>query len=102
MKFNTQPFPDGSGARTRAHALEVGEPPTEPSAEKAVGSRQADWRNIANVKQKERTEGNEQEETAHTKKYVARVELELQKICDGLLAENAPVITFHSLKNLVE
>ena len=67
----------------RGHARDVGEQPTEPSAEKAVGSRQADWRIIASGKQKGRTEGNEQ---AHTKEYVAIVELEFLKACDDILA----------------
>ena len=67
----------------RGHARDVGEQPTEPSAEKAVGSRRADWRIISSGKQNGRTEGNEQ---AHTKEYVARVELEFLWACDDILA----------------
>ena len=45
----------------------------------AVGSRRAAWSG------RKETEGNEQQ-AAHTREYVAKVEAELQKICGGVLA----------------
>ena len=44
----------------------------------AGGSRSAAWRFITSAEQKDTTEGNEQQ--------AGRVEVELQKICDGILA----------------
>jgi len=56
----------------------------------AVGSRRAAWRIITSVEQKEKTKGNE-EQAKYAKEYCAKVEGELQKICDtilGLLDKN--------------
>merc|ERR1711972_285245 len=56
----------------------------------AVGSRRAAWRIITSVEQKEKSKGNE-ENAGYAKEYCAKVEAELQKICDtilGLLDEN--------------
>jgi len=50
----------------------------------AVGSRRAAWRIITSVEQKEKTKGNE-EQAKHAKEYCAKVETELQKICDTIL-----------------
>ena len=72
----------------------VGEQPAELSVEErnllsvayknAVGSRRAAWRIIISVEQKEKTKGNEQQ-ASHAREDVAKVEAELQKICDGIL-----------------
>ena len=51
----------------------------------AVGSRRAAWRVITSTEQKETFKGKEQL-VSHAKEYVAKVEDELQKICDGILA----------------
>merc|ERR1712085_107976 len=51
----------------------------------AVGSRRAAWRIITSVEQKEKTKGNE-EQAKHAKEYCAKVEGELQKICDTILS----------------
>merc|ERR1712039_683414 len=51
----------------------------------AVGSRRAAWRIITSVEQKEKTKGNE-EQAKHAKEYCSKVEAELQKICDTILA----------------
>merc|ERR1712037_593359 len=56
----------------------------------AVGSRRAAWRIITSVEQKEKTKGNE-ENAKWAKEYCAKVEKELQEICDtifGLLNDN--------------
>jgi len=56
----------------------------------AVGSRRAAWRIITSVEQKEKSKGNE-EQAKYAKEYCAKVEAELQKICDtilGLLDQN--------------
>merc|ERR1719446_300507 len=50
----------------------------------AVGSRRAAWRIITSVEQKEKTKGNEQQ-AKYAKEYCAKVEAELQKICDAIL-----------------
>jgi len=50
----------------------------------AVGSRRAAWRIITSVEQKEKTKGNE-EQAKFAKEYCAKVEAELQKICDTIL-----------------
>merc|ERR1712207_129049 len=50
----------------------------------AVGSRRAAWRIITSVEQKEKTKGNE-ENAKWAKEYCAKVEGELQKICDTIL-----------------
>jgi len=73
----------------------VGEQPAELSVEErnllsvayknAVGSRRAAWRIITSVEQKEKTKGNEQQ-ASYAREYVAKVEAELQKICDGILS----------------
>ena len=73
----------------------VGEQPAELSVEErnllsvayknAVGSRRAAWRIITSVEQKEKTKGNDQQ-ASYAREYVAKVEAELQKICDGILA----------------
>merc|ERR1711920_487385 len=51
----------------------------------AVGSRRAAWRIITSVEQKEKTKGNE-EQAKNAKEYCVKVEQELQKICDTILA----------------
>merc|ERR1719502_2532983 len=50
----------------------------------SVGSRRAAWRIITSVEQKEKTKGNE-ENAKWAKEYCAKVEGELQKICDTIL-----------------
>ena len=51
----------------------------------AVDSRRAAWRVIASIEQNEKPEGKEQL-ASHAKEYIAKVERELQKIRDGILA----------------
>merc|ERR1712238_444443 len=51
----------------------------------AVGSRRAAWRIITSVEQKETSKGNA-EQAEFAKEYCAKVEAELQKICDTILA----------------
>merc|ERR1712217_24782 len=73
----------------------VGQSPDELSVEErnllsvayknAVGSRRAAWRIITSVEQKEKTKGNE-ENGKWAKEYCSKVETELQKICDTILA----------------
>jgi len=83
-----------------SHMEAVGKLPDELSVEErnllsvayknAVGSRRAAWRIITSVEQKEKTKGNE-EQAKYAKEYCAKVETELQKICDtilGLLTDN--------------
>merc|ERR1712187_798432 len=82
------------------HMEAVGKLPDELSVEErnllsvaymtAVGSRRAAWRIITSVEQKEKTKGNE-EQAKWAKEYCAKVEKELQDICDtilGLLSNN--------------
>merc|ERR1712130_732074 len=82
------------------HMEKVGKLPDELSVEErnllsvayknAVGSRRAAWRIITSVEQKEKSKGNE-EQAKYAKEYCAKVEAELQKICDtilGLLSGN--------------
>jgi 14-3-3 protein epsilon len=76
------------------HMETVGKLPDELSVEErnllsvayknAVGSRRAAWRIITSVEQKEKTKGNE-EQAKYAKEYCAKVEAELQKICDTIL-----------------
>merc|ERR1719488_321437 len=51
----------------------------------AVGSRRAAWRIITSVEQKEKSKGNE-EQAKYANEYCKKVEGELQKICDGIIA----------------
>ena len=51
----------------------------------AVGSRCAAWRVITSVEQREKLKGKEQL-ASHAREDVAKVEGELQKIRDGILA----------------
>merc|ERR1712238_470889 len=51
----------------------------------AVGSRRAAWRIISSVKEKETSKGNA-EQAEFAKEYCAKVEAELQQICDTILA----------------
>merc|ERR1711977_315793 len=51
----------------------------------AVGSRRAAWRIISSVEQKEQSKGNDAN-VNHAKAYRAKVEAELQGICDTILA----------------
>merc|ERR1711870_58163 len=51
----------------------------------AVGSRRAAWRIITSVEQKEKTKGND-EQAKHAKEYCGKVEGELDKICNEILA----------------
>jgi 14-3-3 protein epsilon len=76
------------------HMETVGKLPDELSIEErnllsvayknAVGSRRAAWRIITSVEQKEKTKGNA-ENASYAKEYCAKVEAELQKICDTIL-----------------
>merc|ERR1712050_109084 len=50
----------------------------------AVGSRRAAWRIITSVEQKEKSKGHG-ENAKYAKEYCAKVETELQKICDTIL-----------------
>merc|ERR1719253_2323378 len=50
----------------------------------AVGSRRASWRIISSVEQKEQSKGNTQNQEL-AKQYRAKVEAELNKICDEIL-----------------
>merc|ERR1711972_960110 len=50
----------------------------------AVGSRRAAWRIITSVEQKEKTKGSE-ENAKYAREDCAKVEAELQKICDTIL-----------------
>merc|ERR1712060_1024296 len=78
-----------------SHMEEVGKMKDELSVEErnllsvayknAVGSRRAAWRIITSVEQKEKTKGND-EQAKHAKEYCAKVEGELQKICDTILS----------------
>jgi len=73
----------------------VGKMPDELSVEErnllsvayknAVGSRRAAWRIITSVENKEKSKGNE-EQSKFAKEYCVKVEGELQKICDTILA----------------
>merc|ERR1712139_1618 len=77
------------------HMDEVGKMQDELSVEErnllsvayknAVGSRRAAWRIITSVEQKEKSKGNE-EQAKNAKEYCGKVEAELQKICDTILA----------------
>merc|ERR1712098_738943 len=51
----------------------------------AVGSRRASWRIISSVEQKEQSKGNTQNQEL-AKQYRAKVESELNKICDEILS----------------
>merc|ERR1711977_604349 len=51
----------------------------------AVGSRRASWRIISSVEQKEQSKGNDAN-VGHAKSYRAKVEAELQGICDTILS----------------
>merc|ERR1712032_1803283 len=50
----------------------------------AVGSRRAAWRIITSVEQKETTKGND-DNSKFAKEYCAKVEAELDKICNAVL-----------------
>merc|ERR1712076_294021 len=73
----------------------VGKSPDELSVEErnllsvayknAVGSRRAAWRIITSVEQKEKSKGNE-ENAKFAKEYCGKVEGELDKICNAILA----------------
>jgi len=73
---------------------EVGQSPDELSVEErnllsvayknAVGSRRAAWRIITSVQEKETSKGNA-EQAGFAKEYCAKVEAELQDICDRIL-----------------
>merc|ERR1712188_133563 len=77
------------------HMEKVGKLPDELSVEErnllsvayknAVGSRRAAWRIITSVEQKEKSKGNE-EQAKYAKEYCQKVEGELQKICDTIIA----------------
>jgi len=51
----------------------------------AVGSRRASWRIVTSVEQKETSKGNK-DQAAWAKEYVTKVETELDKICNEILA----------------
>merc|ERR1712187_645197 len=73
---------------------QVGKQPDELSVEErnllsvayknAVGSRRAAWRIITSVEQKEKSKGNDGN-AGYAKEYCAKVETELQRICDTIL-----------------
>jgi len=77
------------------HMKKVGEEKEELSVEErnllsvayknAVGSRRASWRIISSVEQRESSKGNTENEAFATE-YRKKVEGELQKICDDILA----------------
>merc|ERR1711953_1092157 len=77
-----------------SHGEKVGKLPDELSVEErnllsvayknAVGSRRAAWRIITSVEQKEKSKGNDTN-AGYAKEYCAKVETELQKICDTIL-----------------
>merc|ERR1712187_247365 len=50
-----------------------------------VGSRRAAWRIITSIEQKEKSKGND-EQAGFAKEYCGKVEGELDKICDDILA----------------
>merc|ERR1712183_1014815 len=50
----------------------------------AVGSRRAAWRIITSVEQKEKTKNND-DNAKYAKEYCAKVEAELDKICNPIL-----------------
>ena len=84
-----------ASAEMAEYVQRVGEQPSELLVEEwnllplvyknAIGSRRAAWRVITSVEQKEKFKGKEQL-VSHAKEYVAKVEGELQKIRDGILA----------------
>ncbi|KAL9274345.1 14-3-3-like protein [Drosera capensis] len=49
-----------------------------------IGQRRASWRIISSIEQKEESHGNE-EHVAIIKEYRAKIEIELSKICEGIL-----------------
>ena len=73
----------------------TGEQPVELSVEEqnllsvaykdAVGSRRAAWRIMTGVEQKDKTGANKQQ-AYYAKEHAVQVEVELEKICDGILA----------------
>merc|ERR1719273_650913 len=77
------------------HMENVGKTPDELSVEErnllsvayknAVGSRRAAWRIISSVMEKEKSKQNT-EQAAYAQEYCKKVEAELQKICDRILA----------------
>ncbi|KAM0003354.1 putative 14-3-3 protein [Helianthus debilis subsp. tardiflorus] len=50
-----------------------------------IGARRASWRIISSIEQKEESRGNEDHVTT-IKSYRGKIEIELSKICDGILA----------------
>ncbi|GAB4832623.1 hypothetical protein Ancab_006641 [Ancistrocladus abbreviatus] len=52
--------------------------------EKVIGARRASWRIISSIEQKEESRGNE-DHVATIKEYQGKIEVELSKICDGIL-----------------
>ena len=82
-------------AEMAEYVQKVGEHPAELLVEEwnllslvyknAVGSRRAAWRAITSVEQKEKSKGKKQL-ASYAREYVAKVEGELQKIRDGILA----------------
>merc|ERR1711920_726713 len=76
------------------HMENVGKSPDELSVEErnllsvayknAVGSRRAAWRIITSVQQKEQSKGNA-DNAGYAKEYCAKVEAELDKICNTIL-----------------
>merc|ERR1719330_1759233 len=77
------------------HMENVGKSPDELSVEErnllsvayknAVGSRRAAWRIISSAMEKEKSKANT-EHQAYAQEYCKKVEAELQKICDRILA----------------
>jgi len=77
------------------HMENVGKSPDELSVEErnllsvayknAVGSRRAAWRIISSVMEKEKSKQNT-EQAGYAQEYCKKVEAELQKICDRILA----------------
>ncbi|RWW34293.1 hypothetical protein BHE74_00001389 [Ensete ventricosum] len=49
-----------------------------------IGARRASWRIVSSIEQKEESRGNE-DHVAYIKEYRGKLEVELSKICDGIL-----------------
>ena len=84
-----------ASAEIAEYVQRVGEQPSElrveewnllpPVCKNAVGNRRAAWRVITSVVQKATSKGDEQL-VSNAREYVEKVEGELQKIRDGILA----------------
>ena len=82
--------PQGRHIEMADHTQRMVEQPIELSIEErnpssVAQSRRAAWRTTTSVEQKEKTKGNEWQ-AANAREYAVKVEAELQKVCDGILA----------------